>query len=152
MHSATIHHRILAAGAARAVAYLMPTGHTPTGAVMPVIRRQSLAALADAGRLTVVEDLALADLMLGDLTFGPVAPPPLSALSSRVIIEQAKGVLAQHSGLSMDAAFNRLRSYARHHNRRLSEVARQLAEGRLDPAITATPGTQIQRGKPTPRP
>jgi DNA-binding transcriptional MocR family regulator len=98
-------------GTARAVAYLMPTGHNPTGAVMPVIRRQSLAALADAGRLTVVEDLALADLMLGDLTSGdrapgdltlrdnadataqaprpaergPVAPPPLSALSSRVI-------------------------------------------------------------------
>ena len=67
----------------RAVAYLMPTGHNPTGAVMPLIRRQSLAALADAGRLTLVEDLALADLTLG--AAGDAAPAPLSALSSRVI-------------------------------------------------------------------
>jgi DNA-binding transcriptional MocR family regulator len=75
-------------GGPRAVAYLMPTGHNPTGAVMPVIRRQSLAALADAGHLTVVEDLALADLTLGDngpAQAVPIPPPPLSALSSRVI-------------------------------------------------------------------
>ncbi|HEX3966234.1 MAG TPA: PLP-dependent aminotransferase family protein [Trebonia sp.] len=83
-------------GSPRAVAYLMPTGHNPTGAVMPLIRRQSLAALADAGRLTVVEDLALADLTLwptadvaaqaaSPANAGPVPPPPLSALSSRVI-------------------------------------------------------------------
>jgi len=70
----------------RAVAYLMPTGHNPTGAVMPLIRRQSLAALADAGRLTIVEDLALADLTLGAPGEAAVpATPPLSALSSRVI-------------------------------------------------------------------
>ena len=78
----------------RAAAYLMPTGHNPTGAVMPLIRRQSLAALADAGRLAVVEDLALADLTLGATgdaaaaaTRPPqvVPPPPLSALSTRVI-------------------------------------------------------------------
>jgi DNA-binding transcriptional MocR family regulator len=63
---------------------------------MPLIRRQSLAALADAGRLTVVEDLALADLTLwatwdgaaqaaSPAQAGPVPPAPLSALSSRVI-------------------------------------------------------------------
>jgi DNA-binding transcriptional MocR family regulator len=86
----------LEGGGPRAVAYLMPTGHNPTGAVMPLIRRQSLAALADAGRLTIVEDLALADLMLGatgavaaqaacPAQAGPAPPPPLSALSSRVI-------------------------------------------------------------------
>jgi DNA-binding transcriptional MocR family regulator len=62
-------------------AYLMPTGHNPTGAVMPLLRRQALAAVADGGRVTVVEDLTLADLALG----GTVAPPPLAALSTRVI-------------------------------------------------------------------
>jgi DNA-binding transcriptional MocR family regulator len=64
-----------------AIAYLMPTGHNPTGAVMPPLRRQALAAIADAGRVTVVEDLTLADLTLG--AAGP--PPPLAALSTPVI-------------------------------------------------------------------
>jgi DNA-binding transcriptional MocR family regulator len=67
------------------VAYLMPTGHNPTGAVMPALRRQAMAAMADAGTVTVVEDLTLADLILGppgDLG----APPPIAALSTRVIV------------------------------------------------------------------
>ncbi|HEY1820673.1 MAG TPA: PLP-dependent aminotransferase family protein [Trebonia sp.] len=64
------------------IAYLMPTGHNPTGAVMPLLRRQALAAIADAGRVTVVEDLTLADLPLGP---AGGAPPPLAALSTRVI-------------------------------------------------------------------
>jgi DNA-binding transcriptional MocR family regulator len=64
------------------IAYLMPTGHNPTGAVMPPLRRQALAAIADAGRVTVVEDLTLADLALGTAS---AAPPPLAALSTQVI-------------------------------------------------------------------
>jgi hypothetical protein len=51
-----------------------------------------------------------------------------AALTSRVITEQAKGVLAQHGNLTMDAAFDRLRRYARTHNARLSEVARKVVE------------------------
>ncbi|MGH3782222.1 MAG: ANTAR domain-containing protein [Pseudonocardiaceae bacterium] len=51
-----------------------------------------------------------------------------TALNSRVIIEQAKGVLAQRGNLTMAAAFDRLRRYARTHNTRLSEVARQVIE------------------------
>jgi DNA-binding transcriptional MocR family regulator len=64
------------------VAFLMPTGHNPTGAVMPALRRQSLAAVADAGRITLIEDLTLADLTLGAAAS---TPPPLAALSTRVI-------------------------------------------------------------------
>jgi GAF domain-containing protein len=45
------------------------------------------------------------------------------ALNSRVVIEQAKGALAQIHGISVDAAFERLRGYARRNGRRLSEVA-----------------------------
>src|SRR2546421_6651023 len=51
-----------------------------------------------------------------------------TALNSRVIIEQAKGVLAERGNLTMAAAFDRLRRYARTHNARLSEVARQVVE------------------------
>jgi DNA-binding transcriptional MocR family regulator len=66
------------------IAYLMPTGHNPTGTVMPPLRRQALAAIADAGRVTIVEDLTLADLTLGPR--GGAGPPtPLAALSTQVI-------------------------------------------------------------------
>jgi AmiR/NasT family two-component response regulator len=41
-----------------------------------------------------------------------------------VIIEQAKGVLAQRGGLDMDRSFDVLRRYARDHNLRLTDVAR----------------------------
>jgi GAF domain-containing protein len=51
-----------------------------------------------------------------------------TALNSRVIIEQAKGVLAARGSLSMSAAFDRLRRYARTHHARLSEVAREVVE------------------------
>ena len=51
-----------------------------------------------------------------------------AALNSRVIIEQAKGVLAQRGNLDMHIAFDRLRGYARAHNLRLTEVARQIVE------------------------
>jgi hypothetical protein len=54
-----------------------------------------------------------------------------TALNSRVIIEQAKGVLAERGGLDMDAAFDRLRRYSRTRGARLSEVARQVVESRL---------------------
>lgn len=51
-----------------------------------------------------------------------------TTLTGRIIIEQAKGVLAQRGDLSMDAAFDRLRRYARPPNRRLSELARRIVE------------------------
>ncbi|GLW29359.1 GAF and ANTAR domain-containing protein [Actinoplanes regularis] len=45
------------------------------------------------------------------------------ALNSRIIIEQAKGALAQIHNVTVDEAFNRIRAYARNNNRRLTEVA-----------------------------
>ncbi|MFL6099454.1 MAG: GAF and ANTAR domain-containing protein [Actinomycetales bacterium] len=45
------------------------------------------------------------------------------ALNSRVTVEQAKGVLAERKNLSMQAAFEELRAYARQHNRKLTDVA-----------------------------
>jgi transcriptional regulator with GAF, ATPase, and Fis domain len=52
-----------------------------------------------------------------------------NALTSRVTIEQAKGVLAERHQVTVDEAFNLLRDRARATNRHLSELARDVAEG-----------------------
>jgi GAF domain-containing protein len=71
-----------------------------------------------------------------------VAEQLQTALNSRIIIEQAKGVIAQSGGLPMDQAFERLRGYSRRHNLRLAEVARSVVTGKLTPrAVVAEPGT-----------
>ncbi|MBV9839542.1 MAG: GAF and ANTAR domain-containing protein [Solirubrobacterales bacterium] len=54
------------------------------------------------------------------------------ALTSRVVIEQATGMLAERAQIGMDVAFARLRHHAREKNRRLSEVARELIDSQLD--------------------
>jgi hypothetical protein len=53
------------------------------------------------------------------------------ALNSRVVLEQAKGVIAASGGLEMDVAFVVLRRYARDHGRRLSDVAAEVVGRRL---------------------
>jgi transcriptional regulator with GAF, ATPase, and Fis domain len=52
-----------------------------------------------------------------------------TALNSRVLIEQAKGVLAERLQLDMAEAFTVLRSGARRHNRRLAELAQAIVDG-----------------------
>ncbi|MDX6324045.1 MAG: hypothetical protein QOK15_399 [Nocardioidaceae bacterium] len=46
------------------------------------------------------------------------------ALTSRIVIEQAKGALAHALGTTPDSAFDTLRSYSRRNHLRLSDVAR----------------------------
>jgi AmiR/NasT family two-component response regulator len=58
-----------------------------------------------------------------------------SALSSRVVIEQAKGVLAERRRIPVDEAFAQLRRHARNNNLRLAEVARDTVTGVLDPTV-----------------
>ncbi len=54
------------------------------------------------------------------------------ALESRVLIEQAKGVLAAVGSLDMDEAFAALRSFARAHRMTLRDVAQQVAARTID--------------------
>jgi GAF domain-containing protein len=55
------------------------------------------------------------------------------ALNTRLIIEQAKGVLAAKRGTTVDDAFQAIRRYAREHNARIHDVSRGVVEGELFP-------------------
>jgi GAF domain-containing protein len=54
------------------------------------------------------------------------------ALDSRVVIEQAKGLIAGRHGIEMDDAFDLLRTYARREHRSLHEVCRQVVDQSVD--------------------
>jgi GAF domain-containing protein len=56
-----------------------------------------------------------------------------AALTSRVVIEQAEGVLAERAGVDLAEAFSRLRAYARDNKLRLTDVAQATIAGTLDP-------------------
>jgi GAF domain-containing protein len=111
-----------------------------------------------------VADLALGQALADVATIGILSERAIrssevlseqlqTALNSRVIIEQAKGVLAQRDGIGMEAAFDRMRRYARTNNRRLGELARQVVTGEVDlDALLATPTsvpTSAPKGKGT---
>ncbi|MHA7190060.1 ANTAR domain-containing protein [Arthrobacter sp. MDT2-16] len=53
------------------------------------------------------------------------------ALNSRIMIEQAKGVIAQTSTVTMDEAFNRLRGHARSTHRTLNDTAQHVIDRTL---------------------
>jgi GAF domain-containing protein len=104
---------------------------------------REVGALPDA-------DLALAQALADVATIGILQERAIrrgeelneqlqTALHSRVVIEQAKGVVAQHLGVGMDAAFDRLRRYSRGNNLRLAQVARQLVDRELDLAVLNSP-------------
>ncbi|MCR6490770.1 GAF and ANTAR domain-containing protein [Amycolatopsis sp. OK19-0408] len=63
-----------------------------------------------------------------------------NALHSRVVIEQAKGALAERGGISADEAFQRLRSYARSRHLRLTDLAGSVLDGSIDPVVVLADG------------
>ena len=81
-------------------------------------------ALADVATIGILQHRAAEEHRL-------LAEQLQYALDSRVAIEQAKGVIGQHAGLSMSDAFSRLRSYARDHNRRLVDIAHEVVNREL---------------------
>ncbi|MBW3639199.1 MAG: GAF and ANTAR domain-containing protein [Actinobacteria bacterium] len=81
-------------------------------------------ALADIAGVALVQDRALNDR-------DAINEQLQTALTSRVVLEQAKGILAQQGDLDMVGAFQVLRRYARDHNLRLTDVARAVTSRQL---------------------
>lgn len=68
------------------------------------------------------------------------------ALDSRVVIEQAKGIVAAWRSITPDAAFEILRGHARSNNHRLNAVAQEVVEGRLTDERLAPQGNRPSSG------
>ncbi|HKS45252.1 MAG TPA: GAF and ANTAR domain-containing protein [Amycolatopsis sp.] len=66
-----------------------------------------------------------------------------TALNSRVTIEQAKGILAERRGTSLDNAFELMRAFARHNRRRLNDVACAVVTG--SPTVTGLIQTSAEK-------
>ncbi|HEV7756274.1 MAG TPA: GAF and ANTAR domain-containing protein [Mycobacteriales bacterium] len=79
-------------------------------------------ALADVATIGLLQARSIRDRE-------SIAEQLQTALNSRVVIEQAKGVIAERRRLDMDEAFALLRGAARSGNRRLSELARAVVDG-----------------------
>jgi len=81
-------------------------------------------ALADVASIAIVQDQTTrsAALREGQLQH---------ALESRIVIEQAKGMIAAHADVDMDSAFSRLRDHARSNNLRLTDVAAAVISGSI---------------------
>lgn len=83
-------------------------------------------ALADVATIAILQSRAVREgnLLTDQLQY---------ALHSRIAIEQAKGMLAERAGTTVDEALARLRGYARAHQRRLTLVAEEVVAGTLSP-------------------
>ncbi len=99
--------------------------------------QQVAQALADIATISILQERALKD--------GQVVTTQLEgALESRIAIEQAKGMVAEHNHVSIDDAFTLLRGYARKNNRLL----RQTADAIIDGTLTADALTAPTRNQP----
>lgn len=89
-------------------------------------------ALANIATIGILQQRALSDARV-------VESQLENALQSRVVIEQAKGMLSERVHVSVEVAFSLLRGYARDHRRPLRETARDVVSGNLSAAaITLT--------------
>jgi GAF domain-containing protein len=79
-------------------------------------------ALVDVATIGILQERAVRERAV-------VAGQLQVALNSRVVIEQAKGILAERLKVAPDAAFMLLRRYARDHNRPLTELAGDVIRG-----------------------
>jgi len=89
-------------------------------------------AMAKMAAIALIQERALRERNL-------LAEQLQVALTSRVVIEQAKGMLAEYLTMTVDDAFRMLRNYARDHNRKLSEVANDIVNRKIQRAELIRP-------------
>lgn len=78
-------------------------------------------SLADMAAIGILQQRAVADANVR-------AEHLQRALDSRVLIEQAKGALAERLGVPAEQAFSRMREHSRSHNMKLREICRRVID------------------------
>lgn len=81
-------------------------------------------ALADVATIAILQHRAVRDARVLNERLR-------EALNTRVVMEQAKGVVAERAGIDMQEAFGRLRRHARNHNLLLADLAQQISSKAL---------------------
>jgi GAF domain-containing protein len=100
--------------------------HVETVAMAPV-EIEAAQALADVATIAILQHRATLEAQV-------LAEQLSHALNSRIVIEQAKGMVAERERVPMEEAFARLRRHARDHNRRLADIANDVITGQLAPS------------------
>ncbi|MFJ2740879.1 GAF and ANTAR domain-containing protein [Streptomyces sp. NPDC087440] len=93
-------------------------------APLPEIDQQLARALADATAISLFQQTTLDH-------HRTLSAQLQQALTTRSIVEQCKGFLTARQHTDPDTAFQRLRTYARHHQRRIADVAADIVAGTL---------------------
>jgi hypothetical protein len=129
------------------------TGYATTHALPMRLRRQSVGALSlfdvreqelgesDARVAQALADVAtIAILQHRTVVHGNIERAQLrAALSSRILIEQAKGILAERWQTTLDEAFDALRRHARAHQQPLAGLCKQLIDGSITSSAIERP-------------
>jgi AmiR/NasT family two-component response regulator len=80
--------------------------------------------MADVATIAILQERAIANAEL-------LTEQLQGALNSRIVIEQAKGVVSRDHDVSVDAAFEVLRSHARNNHLRLVDLAHDIVKGKV---------------------
>jgi GAF domain-containing protein len=115
-------------------------GSKPDG-LDPAVARAA-RALVDVATIGILQERATREKEL-------VAGQLQAALTSRVIIEQAKGILAERLSVTPDQAFVMLRHYSRDNNRPLTQLASEVISGTAGLVVGSRvkPGTRPNASK-----
>ncbi|OON82775.1 ANTAR domain-containing protein [Streptomyces tsukubensis] len=128
---------------------LQQAGYTLATGLPMRLRRDnigSLLLLRTGDQPLNADDLALAQALADAATIGLLQARTIdqqhtingqlhNALQNRIVIEQAKGILAARRDISLTQAFDSLRRHARNHQTLLSEVAHDVIDNGFTPAI-----------------
>ncbi|MGH3665106.1 MAG: GAF domain-containing protein [Egibacteraceae bacterium] len=125
--------RALAAGLTAVYSFPMLAGEQRVGAINLYASRAADFAEDDIDAGQILADIATA-YILNSRTLSEstrLADQLQHALNSRIVIEQAKGKLAEQLGIGVDAALQLLRAHARRKGRKLHDVAAEVVDGAL---------------------